>query len=296
MHRRLLAPALIALALAAGTARAEEVRLDQGGLTRLANLELAPGKTLRDGVVLITHGTLAHHRMEIIAALQENLLGRGFSSLAHTLTLGESARRGMYDCGATHRHRQSDALPEIGAWVDWLKQRGAERIVLAGHSRGGYQTARYAAEHDAPAIRAVVLIAPTHGTGLAAEYARAHGKALAPLLQAAQDALAKDPQALLSATDFLYCKGARVSAAAFVDYYREDPALELTALLRRSAKPVLVVAAGKDEVVTGLPERIGPLADGRRIRLVTVPDTGHFFQDLYGDDLADAVAAFLGGG
>lgn len=50
----------------------------------------------------------------------------------------------MYDCAKPHRHRLVDALDEIAAWVDWLKQRGASDIVLLGHSRGGNQAAWYA--------------------------------------------------------------------------------------------------------------------------------------------------------
>ena len=51
--------------------QAKEVTQQFRGLTINANLELADGKTLEDGVVLILHGTMAHNRMEIIDLTRE---------------------------------------------------------------------------------------------------------------------------------------------------------------------------------------------------------------------------------
>ena len=52
---------------------AKEVTLRHKGLTLNANLELAAGKTVTNGVILITHGGLAHRDMEIVTYIQ-NLL------------------------------------------------------------------------------------------------------------------------------------------------------------------------------------------------------------------------------
>jgi hypothetical protein len=70
------------LALAAGQALAEDVRTRHRGMTLNANLEMARGKGLEDGVILIAHGLLAHNRMELVAALQRLFKERGLSTLA----------------------------------------------------------------------------------------------------------------------------------------------------------------------------------------------------------------------
>ncbi|MCK5167633.1 MAG: hypothetical protein KAQ66_09940, partial [Rhodospirillaceae bacterium] len=63
--------------LIATNANAEKVQITaKNGLKLNANLVLADGKKLSDGVVLITHGTLAHNGMEIIVAMQELLAER----------------------------------------------------------------------------------------------------------------------------------------------------------------------------------------------------------------------------
>ncbi|MGI9383086.1 MAG: hypothetical protein ACR2PO_08015, partial [Methyloligellaceae bacterium] len=132
--------ACLAPALLVSPVLAEEVSIEHKGLALLGSLEVADGASLaQDGAVLLVHGTLAHHRMEIMATLQALLKERGLNSLAITLSLGLDRRQGMYDCGLTHRHRHSGAQAEIAAWVAWLQARGAGAITLLGHSRGGNQ-------------------------------------------------------------------------------------------------------------------------------------------------------------
>ena len=64
-------------------------------------------------------------------------------------------------------------------------------------------------------------------------------------------------------------------------------------LLRKIKMPTLVVVAGNDEIVIGLENKIAPLADGERVRMVTVEAADHFFRDLYADEVVDRVDAFL---
>ena len=135
---------LIASMLWLGLAQAEGVKLSQDGQTLNANLEKADGNWPKGPVVLMTHGTLAHGRMEIISGLQEMLKDRGISSLAVNLSLGINDRESaMYKCETPHSHKHTDAVEEIGTWLSWLKAQGVENLALLGHSRGGNQTARF---------------------------------------------------------------------------------------------------------------------------------------------------------
>src|SRR5512139_3758675 len=189
MQTRFFAGCILTFALAATavTSQAMEVTLEHKGLTLNANLELAADKKIVDGVVLITHGTLAHRGMEIVSDLQNLLKERGYSSLAINLGLGVSNRQGMYDFPVTHRHRHTDAADEIGTWIGWLKGQGATRVALVGHSRGGAQTALYAAEQDSALVKAVALLAPAmRDDNPDAGYRKRYQKPLAPLLEKAQ--------------------------------------------------------------------------------------------------------------
>ena len=99
----------------------------------------------------------------------------------------------------------------------------------------------------------------------------------------------------MPSTDFLYCPQVPVSAASFQSYYGGDPRNSTPYHLPAIAKLVLVVAGTEDRVVTGLRAAVGPLADGDRVRYVEIEGAGHFFLDFFGEDLADAIAAFIDG-
>ena len=294
-HR--LACGILAIALAASTATAEakEVTLAHNGLTLNANLELAAGKQIADGAILITHAGLAHGRMETIAYLQQLLAESGYSTLAITLSLGVNDRHGMFDCKATHRHHFADAATEIGVWVDWLKQQGAKPVILLGHSRGASQTALYAAERDNDGVKAVVLLAPdTQATNDAAAYQQRHNTPLAPVLKEAQELVAAGKgDTVLEHTGILFCTDTVVTADTIVSYYGPDPRLDAPYLIPKIKKPVLMVIAGNDELVAGFQDKFVPLADGKRVQMKVVEGAGHFFRDLYSDDAVEAIKSFL---
>lgn len=295
-RRSLFGLAIAALVSAALSVQAEEVTTRHRGLTLNGNLELADGKGLEDGVILITHGLLAHNKMEIISAFQGLFKTRGLSTLAINLSLGISDRHGFFDCGRLQTHRPTDALDEIEAWVGWLKTQGATDIVLMGHSQGGAQTALYAAERKDEAISAVVLVAP--GTfspeRAAAAYQQRHGVELAPILDRAQ-ALVRDGrgQSQLDRIGFLSCENATVTAASFVGWYAPSPLRHTPALLARIKARTLVVVAGADAVVSDLAEEVAPMDGKGAVSVKVIEGADHFFLDLFADEAAEAVTSWL---
>ncbi|MCP5365954.1 MAG: alpha/beta hydrolase [Hyphomicrobiales bacterium] len=292
---RFLAGLLAAGALAAGVAAAEEVTIPHGGKTLNGNLELAEGKSMADGIVVLVHGTLAHNGMELIAAQQSLLEEREISSLAINLSLGLDDRHGMYDCATPHTHHHRDAVAEIAAWVAWLKGRGAKSVTVMGHSRGGAQTALYAAQAPDRVVEKVILLAPgtSDSARIGAEYEKRHGVSLALLLDQAKGLVAAGRGGdLMAPVDFLYCNDAKVAAAAFLDYYAPSPDLDGPGLVDRIKLPVLAIVGTADTVVPDARPRLKEKAGGH-LRVVEVQDAGHFFRDLYGEDVADAVQEFL---
>ena len=288
---------IVALSMVASIAHASEVTLSYKGLTLNAGLDLATGKKPADGVILITHGGLAHRGMETIVYLQELFKERGYNTLAINLSLGLDNRHGMYDCKVTHRHRNADAADEIGGWVGWLKAQGVRHVTLLGHSRGGAQTALYAAEHDSAAVKAVVLMAPaTRGESDAAAYQRRYNTPLAPVLAKAQK-LVKDGNGggVMEHANLLNCADTSVTAAAFVSYYGPDARVDTPDLIPKLRKPTLIVVAGNDEVVVGLDKEVEILADGEHVQMKIVEGADHTLRDLYSDEAVDAIEVFLKG-
>jgi len=277
-------------------AHATETTIPYKGMTLNGNLEMAEGKSLDDGIILITHGTLAHNKMEIIATLQQLLTEHGFNTLAINLSLGLDNRHGTYDCAVPHTHRHMDAVHEISAWVTWLKKQGAHNIVLAGHSRGGNQTARYMIDANVPKILGAALIAPSLWTkkSAAKSYEDRYKVSLNSLLGKMNHAIVtKKGETIYKNLGFIYCPESTVTAASFVGYYGEDKFFDTPTVLDRVKLPVLVIAGSEDTVVKGLPERMADVVN-QKIKLQVIDGADHFFLDFYIEDAADHIADFAG--
>ena len=279
----------------ASISQAKDVQLTHNGLVLNGRLEVAPSKTLEDGVILMLHGTLAHHAMETISGLQDVLTERDFSTLAISLGFGINDRRGMYDCTIPATHQYRDALTELGAWVKWLKQQGAKQITLFAHSRGGAQAALYMSENPDPVVKHSVLLAPStwDKDKASAGFKTTHNAELNERLQQAR-ALSDSGKGMImmKGVGVLYCAGADVSAQSFLSYYQPDPRFDTPTLLPQISIPTLVIAGELDEVVKGLPKRIEPLIN-ESLSLQVVEGAGHFFLDLFGEDVADYMEEFL---
>jgi len=278
-------------------AMAEDVELKMSnGLTALGSLDMADGKTLKDdGVVLFIHGTLAHKDMAIVAAQRELLNEREINVLAVNLTLGQDKRSGMYDCTMPHTHKHRDALAEIGSWLNWLKGQDVSSVTLMGHSRGGNQAAWYAAANQNDLVKKVVLVAPQTWSAdyVDKDYVRRYKIGLLQVLNAMMAKTEKGKGAEFNEEiDFIYCPKAKVTADAFVDYYKADQKLNTPSLLAEIKKPTLVVAASEDTVVADLPAQMEQIDQGN-VTFVTVEDADHMFIDFAGEDLADQVAEFI---
>ncbi len=295
---RLFAGAAVMVAFAASVAAEEKTLTGPGGLTLGANLTLADGKNMADPVVLLLHGTLAHGRMEIIAAQQALLAERGISSLAPTLSLGLDKRKGMYDCAVPHNHKHTDAMVEMDLWLDWMEAEGAKDITVVGHSRGGNQVAWWGAERDRASVSRVILVAP--GTwsaeGTARGFKKNHKADLKTMLIAARAMVAAGRgDDMMKGVGLLYCPGADVTAATFVNYYQSEPRRHTPHLIPDIKKPALLVVGSEDTISPNIAAAAEPLADGKKLTFVLVEGAGHFFRDLYGEDLADAIAEFIEG-
>lgn len=292
----LLAGTMLAAIFFTSATYAAEVTINFNGHKLDADFFQAQGKGPDAPTILLTHGTLAHNRMEIIKAFESQLLELGFNTLAINLSLGIDSRHGMYDCKTPHRHTHREAIDEIGAWVKWLENKGATQIILFGHSRGANQTAWYAAEHHDAAIKKVVLVAPMTWSmkGEKDAYHKRYGKQLGPILARAKKLVAEGKgEQMMKDVDFIYCPKTTVSARAFADYYANDPRFDTPSLLKKIKQPVLVIAGSADTTEPGVIKKVEPLVDDEHINLVVIDGAGHFFRDLYTDEAVDAIAHFI---
>mgnify|MGYP000353770108 CR=1 FL=1 len=280
----------LSFCIVTSTANAQEIKVLHNGITLNANLQQVDEQPLQGNVVLFTHGTLAHNGMEIIQTLQELLADEEIPSLALNLSLGLDDRHGMYDCTTPHNHKHTDALDEIEVWRNWLVENGADTVILAGHSRGGNQTAWYA-NNNADKAKAQILIAPaTWSPAIAAKgYKSRYQQELQPLLAKADRS---NEEQWLKDTDFIYCENTQVTASSFTSYYKPDPRFDTPTLLKKTSIPSLVIIGSEDNTVSDLNEKM-PDVSNDKVQSVTIEGADHYFRDLYADEVIEHITEFL---
>lgn len=267
--------------------QAEEVKLQYKGLSINAELEMADEKSLKDGVILITHGSLAHRDMMTLSYLRELLNEFGHNTLSINLSLGLDNRHGMYDCKTPHTHLYDDAVDEIGKWVGWLKAKGVTKITLLGHSKGGAQTALYAVENDDEVIKSIILIAPALKD---AKVSKELGEQLKRVKNLKDSATSQE---ILDGLTLMHCKKSRASAKSFLSYNQYSPRQDTPTLLKKIKKPTLVLVGGQDNIVVGLENKIQALVDDKKVSMEIIETAGHFFRDLNMDEAVEIMDGFL---
>ncbi|WP_293267575.1 alpha/beta hydrolase [Neptunomonas sp.] len=280
----------LSLLLANQALYAKEVTTSYNNHTLNAELLLAEGTSLADGIVLITHGTLAHNKMELISTLQDLLVDSGISSLAINLSLGVDNRHGMYDCEIPHQHKHTDALNEISTWIDWLKHKGAQDIFLMGHSRGGNQTAWFSANNPEK-VRAQILLAPAtwNEQDEKRNYEQRYNQSLTEVLAKAK---LIDKDTWLENTGFIYCPKSTVTTESFVNYYQPDKRFNTPYILNNIEVQTLVISGSEDKTVAALPEMMAQVSNAQ-VGHSIIEGADHYFRDLYADEVIDLLVEFL---
>jgi dienelactone hydrolase len=293
---RVTSTVAFSLLAAVSTLQAEEVTVKQGDTELRADLTLAEGKTAKDGVIMMLHGTLAHNKMEIMQSLSDLLKEKGYNTLNVNLSYALDKRPSeMLDCSIEHKHKHEDAVAELDTWMNWLKEQGAGKVAILGHSRGGNQVSWYAAEKDSDLLEKVIAIAPATADAdkSSKEYEDRYKKPLADIMTEATKLAGEGKgSTIMELPGFVYCENAKAAADSVVSYYKDDERKNTPSLLPKIKKPMLIVMGSADEVVADLPAKLESVKQDN-LKVETVDGADHFFMDLYADELADKVATFV---
>lgn len=273
------------------SAFAEEVQIEHKGIKLNADLQLAEGKALSDGVLMLTHGTLAHNKMELISYLQEMFVENGVSTLAINLSYGISNRASeMYDCSIPAQHTMAQAIEEMAAWQSWLDNQGAGKRWVMGHSRGGNQTAQFAASYDGK-LEGQILLAPATWdyASTISGYKEKYNK---DVLSIISDHTMKDKDYIVEGASILYCGDSGASLESLSSYYDNNPMYDTPYVLKDIKVPTIVIAGSLDEVVPDLPEKLENIQNSN-VSLSVIEDADHFFRDIMADDVVDASLEYI---
>lgn len=169
-------------------------------------------------------------------------------------------------------------------------------MAVLGHSRGADQTAWYAAEQRDPVVGKVLLLAPVaqDASGISKDYQKRFNKDVAPVVERARALLAKGDQGPMKPVDILYCADTAATPESVISYHAYDPRFGTLELVGKIDVPVLVIMGSADDVTPDLDKVFAPRLSPGKVDLVVVDGADHFFRDLYGEEVADAVVKFVG--
>ena len=290
-----LALAVISLASFAGRSAAEEVTLEYLGLELTANLEMAPGKSFKDGAVLLVHDTQAHGRVELMAALQDGLRDQASTRSPSRWDSASTSGTACSIAGLsriTGMRMPSTRLPPGCAGS---RTRERQSVTVAGHGRGANQAALYAINKLDKTVKRLVLIAPLMQTPekTEAEYRARFGKPLRPELGKAEELVATERgNQLTDVAGFLNCQHAQVTAGAFADYYGVNEKFKTTNLLQSIKIPVLLAVGDADPNLGEIQAAQGEFAGYKTVTFAIIPGADQDFRDAGADEVAKKIKEF----
>ncbi len=266
------------------TALAFEVVLPFRGIKLLGNLEIAPKRSIQDGVIVMLHDSLLTHNHDTMNLLQTQLAEKGYNTLAITLSLSFTNRTSNLTCADSQLHKHTDALYELRAWHEWLINHRAGPLVLLGHGRGANQAVWYSMDalndfrkND---IVGLITLAPMsfYPETISQGFSQQYGLDLADEYDWIEKSVG-----MVRDHAFLNCESTNFHSTSFTSYYQNDVRKHTPWLLSKSVIPSLVLLAQKDEIEPSLAHEMLNNPNRQTIwensLILGIPNANHDFQD-----------------
>ena len=247
-----------------------------------------------DSAFLIVHGARSYKGMEIIQSLASRLYEEGHNVLIINLSYGIDKREDRFlDCDIQHNHNEHQSVREIVKWYEYLENRGYKKINFIGHSRGAYNVVQALSIIDNKKINSY-LLAPTIDTYLGTKeyYESELNIPYEEIIKGSDNYYIKDRYGLVN---FLFCENVNVSARTFRSYLDFSNNKELYPftfniidLLNISESSSVIFSGTEDEILEDTYKKYN-LISNPNVRKVIIDGAGHFFRDLYLDEVVDVI-------
>ncbi len=268
-----------------------------GALERLDAAPAVPGPV---DAWLCIHGTGSNfYAASTLAGLAPKLLAGGAAVLrANTrghdvICTGPSAVGRPWQGAAFERVDESPR--DLIAWIDYLHERGFDRVGLLGHSLGAVKAIFTLAAESPPEVALLVAVSPprlSYTQFLKSPKADVFRKTFDGAAELVHDGRGEE----LMRVSFPLAYYA--SAAAYVDRYGPEERYDVLRLLDRVRCPTLVTYGSRevlaDVAFGGMPEEVAKLASAAdRLKVAVVADADHIYTGCH-DALAGRILSWLG--
>ncbi len=276
MLRSLFGIAFPALLLATPVSQAANTEsiLPSGLVATAAYRQGAEGRP----AALVIHGFLQTRHYLTVSSLFTALSDAGYTVLAPTLSLGIDQRRESLPCEAIHTHTMQDDVEEIRHWVDWLRSRGHQRIVLVGHSYGSLQAIVYAVQE--PGVPSEKVIATSL---IDVEHVVGHKGSAAQIERARS--MVRRGQTDLARFRLSYCDKYVSPPKAFLSYVEWSRDRILKALETTRASVEVILGGNDERMAADWPEQVRKAG----AQVFVIENANHFFDAEHEFELHDMI-------
>ncbi|MDX2504129.1 MAG: DUF1749 domain-containing protein [Gammaproteobacteria bacterium] len=230
--------------------------------------------------VFILHGILQTRRFSTTQIITEFFEESGYTTLRPTISLGVDSRKKSLACEAIHTHTMETDIEEIAQWVQWLKEKTHQPIILIGHSAGATQLVAYLDKYQNTRItpKKTILISPAYFGNRPSSYAT-HSE-----IEKARKAIALG-QLGPAPFGFIYCEKYVSLPEAYLSYI-EWSQKRITEALLNISSPVSLLFGSSDQRID--PTWPGTLTEmGLDVQITD--DANHFFHDVHEFDMLDFI-------
>lgn len=261
------------------------------------NAEYNPTASAPIDAVICIHGTTGNfYTSTLFDVIGERLLGMGIAVLrintrGHDGVCTVVTSRGGRRLGAAYEV-VDDCRHDLHAWIEWLRGRGFQRLMLLGHSLGAVKTIYCQAHEPHSAVARIATLSPPR---LSHHYFLQTDQAVNfrdSYTLAEREVIAGRGNSLIEVT---FPMAMAIAASGYLEKYGPDDRYHFLPLLDRFSCPILLtfgsVEMEQNVAFANLPALIAPL--GNR-RVVVVAGADHFYTGLHSvvaDHLADWLQA-----
>jgi pimeloyl-ACP methyl ester carboxylesterase len=247
----------------------------------IARAQFMAGEAKKPAILLL-HGFLQTHNFFTVSRLASSLAGEGYNVLSPTLSLGIDKRKKSLPCEAIHTHNIQDDGTEIKFWLDWLKSKGYQNVLLIGHSYGSLQLLLYQAKEHNSIVKKIIATSL-----IDIDYVIGRNEYQSQINSA--KTLLKQNKNSLGHYKIGQCNKYMTSPSAFLSYAMWDKK-EIIGLLNKVQTPVYIIMGGKDmRMAKNWPETLKQA----KAKVVTIKGANHFFDAEFEFDLFETVLGLI---
>lgn len=257
------------------------------------------GSGLKPSAAILLHGVASNFYAfstfePLIGRLQQlNIAALSVNTRGHDLVFGASLGNVRQRLGASYE-TVDDCRLDIAAWIEFLKSRGHEHVLLIGHSLGAVKAVYAMAQEEFAEVAAVVAVSPPRLSYSAFMNAAESNQFWESMNTAQQMAKAGKSDELFTST---FPFPLLVTAAAYIDKYGPAERYNILKFAAELPCPALFTYGGKELMsggipFAGVPDALKSLSSADRRSIEVIDGADHVYTGM-NRELADTVIAWL---